>query len=80
MVAASRTAQAVSGGRLAVLAQHLGQRVGEFPDMGEADIEMQPLDPGRHLVQRAMGGLAQAERVGAERGRPVGRGRLGDLG
>src|SRR5947208_1387626 len=68
------------GRRRAIAAQHLGQRVSEFPDMGEADVEMQPLDPGRHLVQRAMGGLAQAERVRAERGRPVGRSHFGDLG
>src|SRR4029079_7499143 len=68
------------GGRLAVLPQYFGQRVGEFPDMGPADIEMQPFDPGRHLVQRAMAGLAQAERIGAERGRPVGGSRPGNLG
>src|SRR6185312_4786212 len=60
------------GGGLAVLRQDVGQRVGEFADMRETDVEMQPLDPGRYLVQRAMGGLAQAERVGAERGRPPG--------
>ena len=46
--------------------QHLGQRIGEFADMGEADVEMQPLDPGGDLVQRAMGRLAQAP---ARRGR-----------
>src|SRR6478735_2144603 len=61
------------------LGQHLGQRIGGLTDMGEADIEMQPLDASRHLVQRAMGRLAQAQRVGAEGGRPDrGRG-PGDL-
>ena len=70
MSAASRTAQASVRSRLALPGQHLGQRIGEFADMGEADIEMQPLDPGGHLVQRAMGRLAQRQRVRAERGRP----------
>src|SRR4030095_1140706 len=68
------------GGRLSGLCQYLVQRVGEFPDMGEADVEMQPFDPGRYLVQRAMGGLAQAERVRAERGRQAGGGMFGKLG
>ena len=75
-----RTAQSEVGRRGALLGQHLGQRIGEFADMGEADVEMQPLDAGRHLVERAMGGLAQRQRVGAERGRPGCRGGLGDLG
>src|SRR5882762_5828201 len=39
--------------RLALAAQNIGQRIGEFADMGEADVEMHPLDPGRDLVQRA---------------------------
>src|SRR5882724_2425228 len=35
--------------RGSTLGQHVGQRVGELADMGEADVEMHPLDAGRHL-------------------------------
>ena len=44
--------------RFARTPQHLAQRIGEFPDIGQADVEMQLFDAGGDLVQRAMGRLA----------------------
>src|SRR3954447_12144095 len=58
----------VRGGPFA--SERVGQGVGEFPYMGEADVEVQLFDAGGHLVQRAMGRLAQGGRLGAERSRP----------
>jgi len=37
-----------------------------IPGYGEADVEVQSLDAARHLVERAMGGLRQGHRFGAE--------------
>src|ERR1700704_1837897 len=68
------------GRRGSLAGQHLGQGIGEFPDVGEADVEMQPLDPRGNLVQCAMGRLAQRQPVGAERRRPGRRGGLGQFG
>src|ERR1700754_4718350 len=66
--------------RRALAPQNFGQRIGEFADMGEADVEMQVLDTDRNLVQRTMGGLAKRERVGSERCRPCRGCCFGDLG
>ena len=47
----------VRGRRLAAR-QRVGQRIGEFTDVGEADVEMEFFNARRDLIQRAMGGLA----------------------
>ena len=49
------------------------ERIGELVDVGDADVEAQPLDVLRDLRERAVGGLAQRERRLAElRGAAVG--------
>src|SRR6266851_385522 len=51
-------------------AQHLAQRIGKFPDVGKADVEMQLFDAGGNPVERPMRRLAKHKRVGTERCRP----------
>ena len=45
------------GGRLSLARQHVPKRVGKLPDIGKADIEVQPFDPGGDPLKRAVRGL-----------------------
>src|SRR5665647_846760 len=68
------------GGWLPLARQRLAQGIGEFADIGEADVEMQLFDAGGDLVQRPVRRLAQRQRLGAEQSRPRRRRCLGAIG